>query len=120
MFKGAVEAGHVELLSQAMLNASHFMLPPLQEESSSEVVEQAKLANQVTLPGFHVAADYYQQFLQFQTTERLGGLKTPFLLIFKKEFLEDFKHSILPLIPPSAYKDITWENILIRGMKADK
>ncbi|MCB1109809.1 MAG: hypothetical protein KDK64_02420 [Chlamydiia bacterium] len=73
-----------------------------------------------TLPGVSVLTDTYAQFLQFNAAQKLGGMKTPFLMILKKEFVEDFMREIVPLLPNYTWNDITWENILVRAMKADK
>ena len=72
------------------------------------------------MPGFSAFSELYQQLLQYQAAERLNGIKTPFFMIFKKEFLADFKRDVLFLLSSAAYRDITWESILVRGIKMDK
>lgn len=73
-----------------------------------------------TVPGVSMLSDAYGQFLQFNAARKIGGMKTPFLLIMKKEFLSDFQKEVMPLLPSYTWNDITWESILVRGMKADR
>lgn len=72
------------------------------------------------IPGASVLSDTYGQFLQFNAARKIGGMKTPFLMVMSKEFLADFNREVMPLLPSYVWNDITWENILVRGMKADR
>jgi len=38
----------------------------------------------------------------------------------KQEFLTDFQKEVMALLPLYTWNDITWESILVRGMKADR
>lgn len=73
--------------------------------------------NQLELP---FLSSYITQFIQYNAQKKLGGMKTPFLLVFKKEMLEDFSKEVIPLLPKYIWTHITWENLLIRGFKADR
>ena len=84
-------------------------------------VEGTKKMTGMHFPGEELLVDFYQQFLVFNGLQRLGGIKTPFLMIFKKNFLREFRERVVPLIPRYAYReDITWVNFLIKGLRADK
>lgn len=117
-FKGAVQAGHIKPLLQGMSHTLEKFTPAIIAKISQ--TDAKAVFQQDQIPGYAAAADLYQQLLQYQAAERLNGLKTPFFMIFKKEFLADFKKNILPLLPLSIYQDITWESILVRGIKMDK
>ncbi|WP_420422172.1 hypothetical protein [Simkania sp.] len=73
-----------------------------------------------TIPGASVLSDTYGQFLQYNAARKIGGMKTPFLMVMSKEFLADFNREVMPLLPSYVWNEITWENILVRGMKTDR
>ncbi|MBA3816123.1 MAG: hypothetical protein H0X29_06320 [Parachlamydiaceae bacterium] len=118
ILKSVVQAGNIKFILQDLSNTLEKIVPFILEKTSQTLSKIS--VEEGLIPGYAIIADLYQQLLQYQAAERLNGLKTPFFMIFKKEFLADFKQNILPLLPPSNYLDITWESILIRGIKMDK
>lgn len=118
VFKGAVQAGQLKPILQGISHILEKFAPSILAKVSQ--IDKKEVCEQGQIPGYATAVDLYQQLMQYQAAERLNGLKTPFFMIFKKEFLADFKKNILPLLPPSIYNDITWESILVRGIKMDK
>src|SRR3990167_2357110 len=78
-------------------------------------------AGRLTLPGLSEAAARYTQLLQwYGMSSKESGLKKPFLMIMKKTFMRDFIKEVAAIIPEYTKTHITWENILLRGMKADR
>ncbi|HZW61969.1 MAG TPA: hypothetical protein VFF04_07125 [Candidatus Babeliales bacterium] len=67
----------------------------------------------------------YSKLIQWhamQEKQKISGLKKPFLMIMSKDFFKEFNqlvnkyHDALE----AAQETITWENFLLRGLKADK
>ncbi len=112
--RGAIEKGDAATLAfKALTVVSHALMSSSTQEVSSK-------GSGVVTPGVEMATDYYRQFLQYHALTTLGGSKTPFLMVFKKEFLKEFQETIVPLLPAYTHRDITWESVLLRGLKADK
>lgn len=116
-FKGAVEAGHVKPILHGLSYALEKFVPTILRTSVLFDENNIGASFRSVQPKI---LEVYQQLVQYQAAERLNGIKTPFLMIFKKEFLADFKREVLPFLPETVYHDITWESVLVRGIKMDK
>jgi len=115
--KGFVRNDRVAQVFSGIFNATDAMM---QRRGQPAAASEGSSSSMPQVPGVSVLGDLYGQFVVYNAAERFGGMKTPFLLIFSKEFLNDFTKEALPLIPDYTYTHITWENILLRGIKADK
>lgn len=91
----------------------------LENTNTSSSSSSTSPAGMAIPPGLGQLAGFYTQFLQYQALMQAGGMKKPFTMIFKREFLADFYKLVNELLPDFTLADITWENILIRGMKSD-
>ena len=69
--------------------------------------------------GIGLVKSVYEKFLHYNAAIKGKGMKTPSTMVFKKDYLRRFKESVATLIPSSAVHDITWESVLIRGLKCD-
>ena len=70
-------------------------------------------------PGIGLVKSVYEKFLHYNAAIKGKGMKTPSTMVFKKDYLRRFKESVATLIPASEVQDITWESVLIRGLKCD-
>ncbi|WP_052403101.1 hypothetical protein [Legionella massiliensis] len=123
--KGFSDEGLIEMFADALQNSfdNYKKLRPDEQKLAGGSKESYKAQLSSIAPLLAPAIDYYKQYLIFHATKELGGPKTPFLMVFRKEFLDEFHQEIVkPLLAKHAYimEDITWENLLIRGFKADK
>lgn len=123
--KGFSDEGLIELFADALNNSFDNYNKLDSKEQRRFGGTHVAYKNQLSsiLPLLAPILDYYKQYLIFHATKELGGPKTPFLMVFHKGFLEDFNQRIVkPLLEQHPYimEDITWENLLIRGFKADK
>ncbi len=96
------------LMVDALTQAQHFRNKPEFSKSSEN-----------SLFSF-LPHEVYAQFLIYNACLQYGGLKTPYLFVFKKQFLQELKQSsIMEYVKPYLAADITWHNFLVNGMKAD-
>ncbi|RUR12342.1 hypothetical protein [Legionella sp. km772] len=123
--KGFSDEGLIEMFADALNNSFDNYNKLDSKEQRRFGGSQKAYQNQLSsiIPLLAPALDYYKQYLIFNATKELGGPKTPFLMVFNKGFLNDFNQRIVkPLLEKHPYimEDITWENLLIRGFKADR
>ena len=108
----SIKEGYVDQCYNAIVNSLDAELQKNKNNTKKEGTIGTRHASLVT--------DAYKQFLLYNMLDEHGGGKTPFLMVFKKEFMKDVAEKIVPLLPHYIQQDITWERLLIRGMKADK
>jgi len=116
ILKGAIDNGLLIKLQKSIeAVAEHYL---------ETVTNKQKI--DVDSPGAHgnvlfdfLPKDLIKHFVTYKATMLKGGAKTPFFFIFKKEFLQAFNREVIPLIPDSLSRYLTWKMLLVDGMKAD-
>lgn len=63
--------------------------------------------------------DVISQFIVFNACKKYRGLKTPLVMVMRKDFLKEVVKRVVPLIPEYMHSQLTWRDIFEKAMKSD-